>query len=54
MLPHPRGGSPSGTADDSLLSFAAQHPLRYLWGLGADAWIAVSTIVLGCSRSSGR
>jgi 1-acyl-sn-glycerol-3-phosphate acyltransferase len=47
MLAQPRGGSPSGTADDSLLSFAAQHPLRYLWGLGADAWIAVSTIVLG-------
>lgn len=47
MLAQPRGGSPSGTADHSLLSFAAQHPVRYLWGLGADAWIAVSTIVVG-------
>jgi 1-acyl-sn-glycerol-3-phosphate acyltransferase len=47
MLAQPRGGSPSSAADDSLLSFAAQHPLRYLWGLGADAWIAFSTIVLG-------
>lgn len=44
----PRGGvtSPS-PARDSLLSFAAQHPLRYLWGLAADIWIFVSTIVMG-------
>jgi 1-acyl-sn-glycerol-3-phosphate acyltransferase len=38
--------SPAATRE-SLLSFALQHPLRYLWGLGADAWIAVSTIGLG-------
>ena len=50
MLAQPRGGNPSSAAaDHSLLSFAAQHPLRYLWGLGADAWIAVSTIVIGLS-----
>jgi 1-acyl-sn-glycerol-3-phosphate acyltransferase len=47
MLAQPRDSSRGDTADHSLLSFAAQHPLRYLWGLGADAWIAVSTIVLG-------
>lgn len=48
MLAQPRGGdSSSAAADHSLLSFAAQHPLRYLWGLGADAWIAVSTIAVG-------
>ncbi|MFN8640613.1 MAG: lysophospholipid acyltransferase family protein [Candidatus Binatia bacterium] len=51
MLAQPRGGSSSDTADRSLLSFAAQHPLRYLWGLGADAWIAVSTIVLGTAAT---
>jgi len=48
MMTEPRGGltgTPAG--GDSLLSFAVQHPLRYLWGLAADAWIAVSTIVLG-------
>jgi 1-acyl-sn-glycerol-3-phosphate acyltransferase len=53
MLAQPRGGSPSGAADHSLLSFAVQHPLRYLWGLGADAWIAVSTIVLGTLAIAG-
>jgi 1-acyl-sn-glycerol-3-phosphate acyltransferase len=53
MLSQPRGGSPSGTADHSLLSFAAQHPLRYLWGLGADAWIAVSTIGFGLLAIAG-
>lgn len=47
MLAQPRGGNPSGTADHSLLSFATQHPLRYLWGLGADVWIFVSTIGFG-------
>lgn len=42
----PRGGaSSSPAARDSLLSFAIQHPLRYLWGLVADAWIFGSTIV---------
>ncbi len=44
----PHGGvSSSPAARDSLLSFAVQHPLRYLWGLGADVWIFTSTIVLG-------
>src|SRR5260221_556704 len=38
--------SSSPAARDSLLSFATQHPLRYLWGLVADAWIFGSTIVL--------
>lgn len=48
MIAQPQGGSSSRTAtDDSLFSFALQHPFRYLWGLGADAWIAVSTIVVG-------
>lgn len=48
MITEPRGGvtSPAGTRD-SLLSFAVQHPLRYVWGLAADAWIFGSTIVLG-------
>lgn len=53
MLAQPQGGSRGGTADHSLLSFAAQHPLRYLWGLGADAWIAVSTIVIGLTAIAG-
>jgi 1-acyl-sn-glycerol-3-phosphate acyltransferase len=48
MMTEPRGGLTSTPAGgDSLLSFAVQHPVRYLWGLAADAWIAVSTIVLG-------
>jgi 1-acyl-sn-glycerol-3-phosphate acyltransferase len=43
----PRGGVSSPPAPrDSLLSFATQHPLRYLWGLAADAWIFSSTIIL--------
>ena len=48
MITDPPGRvtSQAGTRD-SLLSFAVQHPLRYLWGLGADAWIFTSTIVLG-------
>lgn len=48
MMTDPPGGvtSQAGTRD-SLLSFAVQHPLRYLWGLAADAWIFGSTIVLG-------
>ena len=47
MITDPPGGvtSPAATRD-SLLSFAVQHPLRYLWGLVADAWIFGSTIVL--------
>ena len=48
MMFNPRGGVTSpATARDSLLSFATQHPLRYLWGLAADVWIFVSTVVLG-------
>ena len=47
MISEPRGGVTGATARDSLLSFALQHPLRYLWGLVADAWIFTSTIVLG-------
>jgi len=48
MMIEPRGGATSSpAARDSLLSFATQHPLRYLWGLGADAWIFGSTIILG-------
>jgi 1-acyl-sn-glycerol-3-phosphate acyltransferase len=48
MVFDPRGGVTSQpVARDSLLSFALQHPLRYLWGLAADVWIFVSTIVLG-------
>jgi len=47
MITEPRGGVTGATARDSLLSFAVQHPLRYLWGLVADAWIFTSTIVLG-------
>ncbi|MBX3028026.1 1-acyl-sn-glycerol-3-phosphate acyltransferase [bacterium] len=53
MFAQPRGGSRGDTADHSLLSFAAQHPLRYLWGLAADAWIAVSTIVIGMTAIAG-
>jgi 1-acyl-sn-glycerol-3-phosphate acyltransferase len=48
MIVRPPGGATSTPASqDSLLSFATQHPLRYLWGLGADAWIFCSTVVLG-------
>jgi 1-acyl-sn-glycerol-3-phosphate acyltransferase len=50
MLIEPRGGvTSSPTARDSLLSFAVQHPWRYLWGLVADAWIFGSTIVLAAA-----
>lgn len=50
MLAQPRGRAPDGAAadqDHSLFTFATQHPLRYLWGLAADLWIGMSTIVLG-------
>lgn len=44
----PCGGvSSPPAAPDSLFSFATQHPVRYLWGLVADAWIFSSTIILG-------
>jgi 1-acyl-sn-glycerol-3-phosphate acyltransferase len=46
MIESGGGASSSPAARDSLLSFATQHPLRYLWGLVADAWIFGSTIVL--------
>lgn len=46
MVMEPRGGvSSTAAARDSLLSFAVQHPLRYLWGLAADVYIFTSTIV---------
>ena len=47
MMTEPRSGISPSAARDSLWSFAVQHPVRYLWGLAADAWIFVSTIVLG-------
>ena len=48
MISEPRSGvSGRQTARDSLLSFAVQHPVRYLWGLAADIWIFVSTVVIG-------
>jgi len=48
MIPEPSGGSTSAPArGESLASFAAQHPLRYLWGLAADVWIFTSTIGIG-------
>ena len=47
MISEPRGRVTSpAAARDSLLSFAVQHPLRYLWGLAADAWILGSTLAL--------
>ena len=50
----PHGGvSSSPAARESLLSFAVQHPLRYLWGLGADVWIFTSTIVFGLLAIAG-
>jgi 1-acyl-sn-glycerol-3-phosphate acyltransferase len=54
MIPAPRGGvtSPAGPRD-SLLSFAVQHPLRYLWGLAAAAWIFGSTIAFGLIAIAG-
>lgn len=48
MLAQPSDRAPdSAAADHSLFTFALQHPLRYLWGLAADLWIGVSTVVLG-------
>ena len=48
MISEPHGSITSPpAARDSLWSFAVQHPLRYLWGLAADAWIFGSTIVFG-------
>jgi 1-acyl-sn-glycerol-3-phosphate acyltransferase len=46
MVIEPRGVT-TPAVRDSLFSFALQHPFRYLWGLAADAWIFVSTVVLG-------
>jgi len=31
----------------SLFDFALSHPLHYIWGLAANAWIFVATFVLG-------
>jgi 1-acyl-sn-glycerol-3-phosphate acyltransferase len=54
MLAQPSGGAPSrATADDSLTSFAAQHPFRYLWGLAADAWMFSSTLLFAAAAIVG-
>jgi 1-acyl-sn-glycerol-3-phosphate acyltransferase len=54
MLAQPSGGAPSrATADDSLFSFALQHPLRYLWGLAADAYIFTSTLFFASAAVVG-
>lgn len=55
MMTEPRGGGVTSPAEarDSLLSFAVQHPVRYLWGLAADAWIFGSTIVIGLIAIAG-
>lgn len=54
MIVEPRGGAASRpAASDSLFSFALQHPIRYLWGLAADAWIFVSTVVVGLLAIAG-
>lgn len=47
MASEPPGKAVEARATDSLLWFAVNHPGRYFWGLGADLWIALSTIVLG-------
>ncbi len=41
---------PDGDRDPhatSLFDFALSHPVHYLWGLGANAWIFAATFVLG-------
>jgi len=54
MLAQPHGGSPSGAAaDNSLVSFALQHPLRYIWGLAADVFIFGSTLFWGAAAIVG-
>ncbi|MGH7788156.1 MAG: lysophospholipid acyltransferase family protein [Candidatus Binatia bacterium] len=54
MIPEPSGGAASAPArQESLLSFAAQHPVRYLWGLAADVWIFTSTIVIALLAIAG-
>ena len=53
MLAQPSGGAPSrATANDSLFSFALQHPLRYLWGLAADVYIFTSTLFFAAVNAS--
>lgn len=54
MPASPRGGAPSdAAADQSLVSFVLQHPLRYLWGLAADIWIFTSTILFALLAIAG-
>ncbi|MEO8605705.1 MAG: lysophospholipid acyltransferase family protein, partial [bacterium] len=46
MLAQPRGGTPSGTAaEESVVAFALQHLLLYVWGLAADVFVFTSTIL---------
>jgi len=52
MPPEARPG-PSTQHSDSLLAFAMERPLHYLWGLFADTGIFVSTIVLGTIATLG-
>jgi 1-acyl-sn-glycerol-3-phosphate acyltransferase len=53
MLAQPHG-SPRGATDDaSLVSFALQHPLRYVWGLAADVFIFTSTVFWGLAAIIG-
>jgi 1-acyl-sn-glycerol-3-phosphate acyltransferase len=52
MPPEARPG-PSPQHSDSLLTFAMERPLHYVWGLFADAGIFVSTIVLGTIATLG-
>lgn len=54
MISEPSGRLTSPVARrDSLLSFALQHPVRYFWGLIADAWIFCSTILFGLLAIAG-
>ncbi len=52
MPPEARPG-PSTEHSDSLLTFAMERPLHYVWGLLADAAIFFSTIVLGTIATLG-
>lgn len=47
MLDQPADRGRGEAGESSLAAFAAHHPVRYLWGLAADLWIALSTLVLG-------
>ena len=48
MRPESVQGAPIGSASrDSLIAFIWEHPLRYVWGLGADIGIVLYTLILG-------